>query len=151
MSSPKDAFGLQRFVDAQQPVYEQALAELRRGRKQSHWMWFIFPQIAGLGGSAMARRYAIGSLAEARAYLDHALLGPRLDECTRALLAHRGARAEAILGGIDAMKLRSSMTLFGQAAGPDSRFDACIAAFFGGERDPKTLDLLGPGRSGRSP
>ena len=150
MSDPKDAFDLQRFEDAQQPVYGQALGELRRGRKQGHWMWFVFPQIAGLGSSAMARRYAIGSLAEACAYLDHALLGPRLGECTRALLAHRGVGAEAILGGIDAIKLRSSMTLFGEAAGPDSLFDACLAAFFDGARDSRTLDLLGLGRTPHS-
>ena len=145
-----DRFDLQRFVTAQHPVYAEALAELRCGRKQSHWMWFVFPQIVGLGSSAMARRYAIGSLAEARAYIDHTLLGPRLDECTRALLAHRGTSAEAILGGIDAAKLRSSMTLFGLAAGPDNLFDACLAAFFGGDRDSRTLDLLGLGRSTHS-
>ncbi len=109
---------LQRFVDAQDAggTYERALAELRAGRKTSHWMWFVFPQIAGLGQSEMSRRYAIGSLEEARAYLEHPVLGPRLMECAEALLTHEGTSAEAILGGIDAVKLRSSMTLFSRAA-----------------------------------
>src|SRR3954467_8004568 len=106
------ALNLDRFVAAQAEIYGQALAELKAGRKQSHWMWFVFPQIAGLGRSPTARFYAIASAAEARAYLAHPQLGSRLGQCIRAVLAHRGKTAEAIFGGIDAMKLRSSMTLF---------------------------------------
>ncbi len=105
-------FNLDRFVEAQAPVYAQALAELRSGRKQSHWMWFVFPQLRGLGRSATAQHYGISSAAEARSYLDHQLLGPRLIECTEAVLAHRDQQAEAIFGPVDAMKFRSSMTLF---------------------------------------
>jgi uncharacterized protein (DUF1810 family) len=113
-----DTYDLRRFLNAQEEggTYEQALAELRVGRKTSHWMWFVFPQRAGLGQSAMSRRYAIGSAAEARAYLDHPVLGPRLLECSEALLAHGGRSAPEILGGIDATKLRSSMTLFAAVA-----------------------------------
>jgi uncharacterized protein (DUF1810 family) len=140
LSDPHD---LERFVRAQAGVYETALAELRAGRKRSHWMWFIFPQIAGLGLSDMARRYAIASLDEARAYLAHPVLGPRLLACVEAMLAHDGASATTILGGIDAVKLRSSMTLFSRAADDPAPFDACLAAFFDGEPDPATLDRLG--------
>jgi uncharacterized protein (DUF1810 family) len=145
-------FDLSRFVNAQAPVYEQALGELRRGRKESHWMWFVFPQLAGLGRSQAAIRYAIGSRAEARHYLAHDLLGPRLVACTEAVLGHRGVAAEAIFGTIDAMKFRSSMTLFEaagfEAAGGTERpFGAALDAFFGGERDAVTLDLLGRGRA----
>jgi uncharacterized protein (DUF1810 family) len=132
---------LDRFVAAQEGVIDQALAELRAGAKTSHWMWFVFPQIAGLGHSAMAQRYAIADLAEARAYLTHPLLGPRLIDATEAMLGRAGHRsAETILGGIDAIKLRSSMTLF-EAAGGDGAapFAACLDAFYGGERDPATL------------
>ena len=136
-------FDLDRFVEAQDRVYPQALAELRRGAKQSHWMWFVFPQIAGLGFSAMAQLYAIGSLAEARAFLAHALLGARLREATEAVLAHRGEAAEAIFGTIDAIKFRSSMTLFEAAADGDGPFGAALDAFYAGERDPATLRLLG--------
>ena len=133
---------LSRFVMVQQGIYLQALAELRRGRKQSHWMWFVFPQIAGLGHSAMAQLYAIADLDEARAYLAHPILGPRLRECTGAMLAHSGRSARAILGEIDAVKLRSSMTLFEAAGGDGSLFGACLDAFFDGARDPATLELL---------
>jgi uncharacterized protein (DUF1810 family) len=136
-----DEFDLARFVAAQAPIHAQALAELRRGRKQSHWMWFVFPQLAGLGHSPMARRYAIGSRAEARAYLAHPLLGPRLAECTRAALAHPDIGAEAIFGQVDAMKLRSSMTLF-EAAGGQEPFVEALHLFFGGVRDAATLALL---------
>src|SRR5690606_539430 len=113
---------LQRFVDAQHPLYARALAELQAGYKQSHWMWFVFPQIAGLGHSAMAQRYAIADRDEALAYLRHTLLGPRLDECARALLPHRERTARQILGSPDDLKLRSSMTLFAAVApsGPSS-------------------------------
>ena len=139
---PLDRFDLGRFVEAQAPLYRQALAELRRGRKQGHWIWFIFPQLAGLGSSAMARRYAIASAAEARAYLDHPLLGPRLRECATAVLAHHDKSAEDIFGAIDTLKLRSSMTLFAAVAEPESPFERCLAAFFGGTPDAATLRLL---------
>ena len=134
---------LDRFVIAQEGAYPQALAELRRGRKASHWMWFVFPQIAGLGRSDMAQRYAIESLEEARTYLAHPLLGARLVEATQAAMAAPGS-AEAIFGGIDAVKLRSSMTLFAAAAEGDTRdvFEAALTRFFAGERDPETLKRL---------
>ena len=140
-----DEFGLTRFVEAQAPVYAQALAELKNGRKESHWMWFVFPQLAGLGRSPMAQLYAISSLAEARAYLAHPVLGPRLVESTNAILDHRGRSAEAIFGPVDAMKLRSSLTLF-EAAGTPEPFGEALHLFFGGARDPATLDLLAKDR-----
>src|SRR4051794_7666052 len=111
-----DPYDLSRFVTAQDGVYPDVVAELRRGRKTGHWMWFIFPQVAGLGRSSMAQRYAIGSLTEARAYLQHPVLGPRLVECATILLGNSDSTAEQILGTVDAMKLRSSMTLFQRAA-----------------------------------
>ena len=132
---------LDRFVRAQEGVYDHALAELRRGRKQSHWMWFVFPQIAGLGRSDTARFYAVTSLDEARAYLAHPLLGARLVEATEAVTAAPGT-ADAILGPIDAIKLRSSMTLFEAAADDPAPFRAALDRFFGGERDPETLRRL---------
>lgn len=138
------AHDLERFVSAQARIYPQALAELRRGRKTSHWMWFVFPQIAGLGHSDTARSYAIRDAAEARAYLAHPLLGARLIEATQAATAAAGAAA-AILGGIDALKLRSSMTLFAAVADDPAPFDAALARFYDGERDPATLALLGHG------
>jgi uncharacterized protein (DUF1810 family) len=136
---------VERFVAAQDDgVYGRALAELRAGQKRGHWMWFVFPQIAGLGRSETARLYAIESLAEARAYLAHPLLGPRLIECTEAMLALAGQRsAESILGAIDAMKFRSSLTLFESATTSGEPFSSALAAFFAGERDEATLDLLG--------
>ena len=152
---------LQRFVAAQDTdsTYVRARAELRAGRKASHWMWFVFPQIAGLGQSEMSRRYAIASLDEARAYLDHPVLGPRLRECAEALLSHSDKSAQEILGEIDAVKLRSSMTLFARAArltrpqeGPHSGhsrglaaaevFEQVLARYFDGEADPATVRLL---------
>lgn len=137
-----DLFRLDRFVEAQRDCYPAALAELRAGAKRGHWMWFVFPQVAGLGRSAAARAFALGSLDEARAYLGHPLLGPRLYECVEALLATpRAARAEAMLGVIDAMKLRSSLTLF-EAAGGGAIFGRAIDRFFAGARDPLTLDRL---------
>ncbi|NIJ21720.1 uncharacterized protein (DUF1810 family) [Sphingomonas naasensis] len=138
---------LKRFVEAQQSVFPHALAELRAGRKRSHWMWFVFPQIAGLGRSDMARFYAIADLAEARAWLEHPLLGARLAEATDALRAHAGKiSAEALLGGIDAIKLRSSMTLFEAAAEGEARarFAAVLEDFYDGERDSATLRRLAP-------
>jgi len=132
---------LDRFLSAQALVHDQALAELRRGRKTSHWMWFVFPQIAGLGRSETAQFYAIRDAAEARAYLAHPLLGPRLIEATRAVSAARGS-ATAILGEIDAMKLQSSMTLFAAVADDPAPFAVALARFYGGVRDATPLDLL---------
>jgi uncharacterized protein (DUF1810 family) len=136
------AFDLRRFVTAQEDIYAQALAELQAGRKQSHWLWFVFPQLAGLGTSPMAVRYAIGSADEARAYLADPVLGPRLREGVAAMLAHQGARPEAILGGIDALKFRSSLTLFEAVADDPAPFAAALDAFYEGERDARTLALL---------
>ncbi len=134
-----DPFDLERFVRAQEGVHDTALAELRAGRKRTHWMWFVFPQVAGLGASPMARRYAIGSLAEARAYLDHPLLGRRLSECAEALLALEGREARDVLGYPDDLKLRSCATLFAAVAPPGSPFERLLARYYGGQRDPETL------------
>ena len=137
-----DPHNLQRFLDAQDGVYETALAELCAGQKQSHWMWFIFPQLAGLGRSPMAKYYGIASLDEARAFRYHGVLGNRLDECVYAILPWVGRRsAEQIFGAIDALKLRSSLTLFDQVE-PGSDFAEALAGFFEGERDERTLALL---------
>lgn len=142
------AFDLTRFVTAQADggTYGAALSELREGRKRSHWMWFVFPQVAGLGRSATARRYAIADLDEARAYLDHPVLGPRLVECAETLTALAGDDAGAVLGGTDATKLRSSMTLFAHAADDDdtqrAAFRAVLDKYFGGQDDPETLRRL---------
>jgi uncharacterized protein (DUF1810 family) len=136
-----DPHDLTRFVDAQQGSFEGARAELRRGRKTSHWMWFIFPQIAGLGHSAMAQRYAIGSLAEAQTYLAHPVLGPRLRELTEILIALRQTDARAVFGDIDAVKFRSSMTLF-DAVEPEGVFARALERFFAGQRDPATLERI---------
>ena len=133
---------LGRFVGAQQDVYAQALSELRAGSKRSHWMWFVFPQIAGLGRTATAQRYAIADLAEARAYLAHPVLGPRLTECARALLEVRDRTATQILGTPDDLKLRSSMTLFAHAADDPAVFRAVLDRYYGGEDDPLTLQRL---------
>jgi uncharacterized protein (DUF1810 family) len=137
-----DPFDLQRFVDAQAPVYDRVLLELREGRKRSHWMWFVFPQIAGLGSSPMAQRYAIASRAEAAAYLAHPLLGPRLRECARLVTATEGRSIHDILGSPDDMKFHSSMTLFAEAAPADADFSAALDKYFGGKRDPATLARL---------
>lgn len=138
-----DPFDLERFVEAQQLVYARVLRELRAGHKTSHWMWFVFPQIAGLGGSPMAIRYAIASLAEARAYLDHPVLGPRLIECCEILEGLESRTAEAIFGYPDVLKLRSSLTLFSRAVGEhDSVFDALLAKYYEGNPDPQTLALI---------
>ena len=136
-----DPFDLERFVDAQLPVYTRVLAELRRGRKQSHWMWFIFPQLAGLGHSAMAQRFAIASIEEARAYLAHGLLGPRLRECTALVNAVEGRTISEILGSPDDLKFCSSMTLFAAVSG-ETEFARAIAKYYGGTGDRRTLDLL---------
>jgi uncharacterized protein (DUF1810 family) len=137
----QDAFDLKRFVDAQAPVYPRVVAELRKGRKQSHWMWFIFPQLAGLGHSEMAQRYAIATRDEALAYLGHPVLGPRLRECTALVNAVEGRTVREILGSPDDLKFHSSMTLFA-AVCSDPEFAASIRKFYGGTPDRKTLDLL---------
>jgi uncharacterized protein (DUF1810 family) len=133
---------LSRFHEAQAAAWPAALAELRAGRKQSHWMWFIFPQIAGLGTSPTAVHYALGGADEARAYLADPVLGARLREGVAAMLAHRGASAEAILGGIDALKFRSSLTLFEAVADDAALFAEALDAFYDGARDERTLALL---------
>jgi uncharacterized protein (DUF1810 family) len=139
---PADPHHLERFVTAQQGDYAQALAELRNGRKRSHWMWYVFPQFSGLGRSEIAHFYAIKSIEEARAYLNHPLLGARLTECCEALLAIDGKSATEILGFPDDLKLRSSATLFASISSPGSVFTRVIDKFFNGHPDPKTLDLI---------
>jgi uncharacterized protein (DUF1810 family) len=138
------AAGLDRFIEAQRTTYDRALAELRAGSKRGHWMWFVFPQIAGLGRSATAQFYAIHEEVEARAYLAHPVLGGRLCECTQAMLGWAGRKsAEAVLGSVDAMKFASSMTLFDAVAEEaENPFAHALAAFNGGARDPLTLDRL---------
>ena len=133
---------MDHFLTAQAPVYSTALAELRAGQKCTHWMWFIFPQIAGLGVSAMSQRYALASLDEARAYIAHDTLGPRLRECTRAVLAHPEKSANAIFGHPDDLKFRSSMTLFAHAAPGQPEFNQALHKFFDDEEDPETLSRL---------
>jgi uncharacterized protein (DUF1810 family) len=133
-----DPYSLERFVTAQRGSYDQALAELRRGFKTGHWMWFVFPQIAGLGLSDMAQRYAISSLEEAKAYLHHPVLGPRLRTCAGVVAETAGRTAEQIFGGIDATKLRSSMTLFLRAAPEEDVFGRVLERFYDGEPDPAT-------------
>lgn len=135
---------LQRFVTAQEPIFETALAELRAGRKRTHWMWFVFPQLRGLGLSPTAERYGLASLAEARAYLAHPVLGPRLAACTAAILEIEGQSAHAIFGSPDDMKLRSSLTLFGLASDSgDTLFQRGLQRYFDGKPDQRTLDLIG--------
>ena len=139
-----DRYGLERFAAAQDAhgTYERAVKELRAGMKLGHWMWFVFPQIAGLGFSAMSQRYAIGSLDEARAYVAHPVLGPRLDECARILTATDNLTATDIFGGIDAMKLRSCMTLFAIAAPEQPAFSDVLDRYFNGEPDEATIERL---------
>jgi uncharacterized protein (DUF1810 family) len=137
-----DSFNLERFVDAQAPVYEQVRQELKVGRKQSHWMWFIFPQIAGLGQSPMSIRFAIASPEEAKAYLAHPILGARLRECAHLTLDVEGKTARDIFGSIDEMKFRSSMTLFARAASGADLFQRCIDKYFAGASDLATLAKL---------
>jgi uncharacterized protein (DUF1810 family) len=144
MSDPRlDPHDLQRFVSAQDNIYAKALAELKAGRKASHWMWFIFPQLAGLGRSQMAQFYALNDADEARAYLAHPVLGPRLQACTQALLGWKGRSANDILGSPDDLKLRSSMTLFAAVAPEPGAFGEVLEAFFAGKGDTKTLRMLG--------
>lgn len=135
-----DPHDLARFVAAQEQggAYGTALDELRRGRKETHWMWFVFPQIAGLGNSPTSRRFAIASLDEARAYLGHPVLGPRIRQCAEIVAGSAAAGAEEIFGPLDALKLRSSMTLFHRADPGEARFGAVLERFFGGEADPET-------------
>lgn len=142
MTNRADPFDLRRFVDAQGGVYESVCEELRAGRKRSHWMWFVFPQLRGLGRSPTAVRFSISSIDEARAYLAHDVLGPRLRECARLVTAIDGRTAEEIFGWPDDMKLRSSMTLFARAAADNGDFVAVLEKFYGGEGDPATLRLL---------
>ena len=137
-----DPYNLRRFVYAQQAVYETVCRELRQGRKESHWMWFIFPQIKGLGHSEMARKFAISSRDEAKAYLAHPVLGPRLRECSRIVADLEGKSVEDIFGYPDDMKFRSSMTLFAQTAKDNEIFKRCLEKYLGGEADPATLVLL---------
>ncbi len=137
-----DEHDLSRFVAAQRATYDHALAEIRSGRKRSHWMWFIFPQLAGLGRSAMSRRYAIASTDEAKAYLEHPLLGPRLLECAAAVLGIEGRSAYEIFGSPDDLKLRSCATLFARASPPGSQFSRLLAQYFGGLEDEQTVTLL---------
>lgn len=138
-----DPYDLQRFVRAQEPVMEQVMAELRAGAKRSHWMWFVFPQIAGLGHSEMARRYAISSVDEAKAYLAHPVLGDRLRNCTGLVNAVKGRSAEQVFGYPDVLKFHSSMTLFSCVGPDDEVFRQALAAFYEGRRDKATLDRLG--------
>ena len=140
-----DQFNLHRFLEAQRGIYERALAEIRDGRKQSHWMWFIFPQYDGLGASAMTKRYAIKSTAEAEAYLRHPVLGPRLRECAEAALATSGRSASEVFGSPDDLKLRSCATLFAAVSPPGSVFERLLDKYFAGERDDRTVGLLKPG------
>jgi uncharacterized protein (DUF1810 family) len=137
-----DPYQLSRFVTAQEGDYHRALAEIRRGRKASHWMWYVFPQCRGLGHSAMSVKYAIGSLDEARAYLAHPILGPRLIECAEAVLAVDGRTANDIFDSPDDMKLRSSATLFAAVSSPGSEFHRILERYFDGQQDPRTLELL---------
>ena len=143
MESASDPFDLQRFVDAQARVYSSVLDELRAGRKRSHWIWFIFPQVAGLGSSPTAARYAISSLDEARAYLRHDGLGPRLHECTQLVNAVQGRSIGQIFGSPDDLKVRSSMTLYARATQDNSDFVELLTRYYDGEEDPLTLARLG--------
>jgi uncharacterized protein (DUF1810 family) len=138
----KDPYKLQRFVDAQNPVFERVISELRQGRKRGHWMWFIFPQMSGLGHSATAAKFAISSRQEAEAYLDHPILGPRLRECTRLLTLVEGRTIHEILGYPDDLKFRSSLTLFARVTPDDRIFQDALDKFYGGEYDAMTLERL---------
>lgn len=149
-ADPVTAYNLDRFLQAQEDVYVQALQELGAGHKESHWMWFIFPQFDGLGLSAISRRYAIRSLQEAGEYLRHPVLGARLAECTEAVNDHDGLSARQIFGTPDDKKFRSSMTLFELVDGDDSVFAAALEKYFAGERDARTIELLrGPSEDDR--
>jgi uncharacterized protein (DUF1810 family) len=137
-----ERFRLQRFVDAQHPVYAAVVSELRSGRKRSHWMWFIFPQVAGLGRSVTSQTFAVTSLAEAAAYVAHPTLGPRLRECAALVAGIEGRSIDEIFGHPDDLKFHSSMTLFARAAPGEPIFGACLQKYFGGRPDPQTLALV---------
>lgn len=137
-----DPFDLQRFVTAQDPVYDTVIGELRAGRKQSHWIWFIFPQVRGLGRSPTAQHYAIASRDEAVAYLGHDVLGPRLRECTRLVLEIEGCSAREVFGSPDDLKLRSSMTLFARCTDDNADFVGVLEKFYGGQEDDATVSRL---------
>jgi uncharacterized protein (DUF1810 family) len=143
MTDTSDPFDLDRFVQAQAEDHAQALREITAGRKESHWMWYMFPQVAGLGLSPLARRYAIRSLDEAKAYLAHPVLGPRLVAFAEAVVGVQGRTANQIFGFPDDLKLRSCATLFALASPPGSVFERVLAKFYAGERDERTLELLG--------
>lgn len=143
MSAQSDPFLLARFLDAQEHAFDAALAELRAGHKSGHWIWYVFPQIAGLGRSAMSERYGLSGVAEAAAYLAHPVLGDRLQIAIEAISAHRSVSAEAVLGELDAMKFRSCLTLFQAAAPNEPIFSEALERFFAGRPDPKTLEVLG--------
>ncbi|WP_256300789.1 DUF1810 domain-containing protein [Haloarchaeobius salinus] len=145
MTRTNDPYDLQRFVDAQDPVIDEVKQELRTGRKRSHWMWYIFPQMEGLGKSEMAQRYAISSRSEAKAYLEHPILAPRLRECTGLVNETNDRSANEIFGRPDDLKFRSSMTLFEVVADDPALFRDALEQFFDGEPDPKTLELLADG------
>lgn len=145
---PTDPFNLERFIEAQRASYDVALAELGSGCKRTHWIWFIFPQLKGLGVSSISERYGLSGLEEARAYLAHPILGPRLREAVSVILEHSSASAGSILGELDALKLRSCLTLFALADPAEQIFETALDRFFDGQRDGRTLDLLGePGRA----
>jgi uncharacterized protein (DUF1810 family) len=142
VESANDPFDLQRFLEAQASVYRTVIAELRAGRKRSHWIWFVFPQLSGLGSSPMAARYGISSLEEARAYLRHDVLGPRLRECARQVNRVEGRSITQIFGSPDDLKVRSSMTLFARATDDNHDFVALLQKYYQGEEDPLTVARL---------
>lgn len=151
VTEPQDPHDLQRFVSAQQLDYERALAEIRGGRKQSHWMWYIFPQFAGLGASQMTAHYAIRSVEEAQAYLDHPILGPRLVECAEAVVSIEEKSAREVFGSPDDLKLRSSATLFAAVSPATSVFDRLLEKYFHGKRDERTVELMNTARGTSAP
>lgn len=142
MENQSDPFDLARFTSAQESVHAAALAELKAGRKRSHWMWFVFPQIDGLGLSWTTKRYSIKSLAEARRYIEHPVLGPRLQDCCQALLSLEGRTAHEVFGSPDDMKLKSSMTLFAAVSAPGSIFTQVLDKYYRGEKDSRTIELI---------
>ena len=148
MPSTQDPYDLHRYVEAQAANFDEALAELKAGTKRTHWSWYVFPQIQGLGSSAMSVRYAIRSLPEARAYLAHDVLGPRLRECVESMNAHTGVRARDILGDIDAQKFHSCLTLFAEAAPSEGVFSKALGKYFDRQRDAATLAILAKQQGG---
>ena len=149
LNQPNGTYDLKRFVQAQDANYQQALSELRAGKKQSHWSWYILPQMQGLGSSPMSIRYAISSLGEAEAYLEHPVLGARLRECVAAMNTHTGVSAIEALGEIDAKKFQSCLTLFAQVAGAESIFGQALAKYFSGKPDAATLAILAGQQGGQ--